>query len=193
MWSCPRPPSRGTTRERLGRVALGVAGHAFESRGALPAVREARYHRGMSQYRDDHAAAQHRIEALETRLREQEAELDARREAIEERDAEIARLRGLGKTGRSAAAPRRMALALASRLVFASFGFVLATVLALVSVERQPRIAPPLAADAIADACDARAAQKRPDTLAPATPAPASGVTESAAAGSLGRDARTSR
>lgn len=101
----------------------------------------------MSQYRDDHAAALHRIESLEARLRDQEAELDARRDAIEERDAEIARLRGLGVTGKPAATGRRrMALALASRLVFASFGFVVATALALVSMHRHAPLAPAPAA-----------------------------------------------
>jgi hypothetical protein len=73
----------------------------------------------MSQYRDDRAAAQLRIEALEARLAEREAELSAQGAALTARDEEIQRLeRDLACAG--VAGPRRMRsmdAAWASRIV----------------------------------------------------------------------------
>jgi hypothetical protein len=46
----------------------------------------------MSQYRDDHDAARRRVDALEAKLAERDAEVHARDEALVARDAEIAKL-----------------------------------------------------------------------------------------------------
>lgn len=73
----------------------------------------------MSQYRDDRAAAQLRIEALEARLSEREAELSTQGAQLAARDEEIQRLeRDLAHAG--ALGPRRMRsmnAAWASRIV----------------------------------------------------------------------------
>lgn len=100
----------------------------------------------MSEYRDDRSTLQHRIEVLEAKVSDQEAEIDAQRDAIEERDAEIARLRGLGLAGRHAGGgAQRTAVALASRLVFAAFGFVVAAVVVLARGTPESAAPPPRA------------------------------------------------
>jgi uncharacterized coiled-coil protein SlyX len=63
----------------------------------------------MSQYRDDRDAARHRIEALEAKLADRDAELAAQGDALADREAEIVRLRReLWRVGTTVAPGRLM-------------------------------------------------------------------------------------
>ncbi len=101
----------------------------------------------MSQYRDDHAAARHRIEALEASLAERDTELARRGEALAEREEEILRLEGeLDRAG--IARPRRPSAvhggAMASRVVATSTAIVTAAMgLTAVRLSAQSAAAPP--------------------------------------------------
>lgn len=81
----------------------------------------------MSQYRDDRGAARLRIETLEARLAEQEAELCRSRQEIAVRDEEIVRLqRGITRPGGAGARElRAVDAAWASRVVAAAAGLAL--------------------------------------------------------------------
>jgi len=78
----------------------------------------------MSQYRDDRDAAQHRIEALEAKLAERDAELSARMATLSVREAEIGRLRReLDVTGAFDGRGRPLHTAWATRVTGMALGF----------------------------------------------------------------------
>jgi Rieske Fe-S protein len=78
----------------------------------------------MSQYRDDRDAARHRIEALEAKLAERDAELSARAATLSVREAEIGRLRReLDITGAVDGRGRPLHTAWATRVTGMALGF----------------------------------------------------------------------
>ena len=87
----------------------------------------------MSQYRDDQEAARHRLESLEEKLAERDAELELHKNEIAERDREISRLshelRSAGTTRitmprRTSGARFMVAGAMSAVLVAGLLGFV---------------------------------------------------------------------
>jgi hypothetical protein len=78
----------------------------------------------MSQYRDDRDAARHRIEVLESKLAERDAELTARMATLSVREAEIGRLRReLDVTGALDGRGRPLHIAWATRVTGMALGF----------------------------------------------------------------------
>jgi hypothetical protein len=93
-------------------------------------------------YRDDRRAARLRIEALEARLAEREADLARAAAALAARDEEIERLQSLG--GASPRHLRSMDAAWATRLVGLSVSFTLAAAAAGMMLARSSPVVPPV-------------------------------------------------
>lgn len=119
----------------------------------------------MSQYRDHRDAARHRIDALEAKLTEREAEIAVQRATLSVREAEIGRLRReLDVTGALDGRARPLHIAWATRVTGLALGFAAIAGAVGVSVMRAP----------VAASAPAAASERAPAMEAPmlADPAP---------------------